>query len=204
MRKVISLFLVLFAFFSLPVVAQSSNHLEFQGIPIDGKITTFHKQMKRKGFRLDPLNGRRIADTYLYVGHYLGESAKIMINYDSRYKIVYQVTAVMDYFSEEDVVNAYAKIKQLLVDKYSDDPRALRYNTFHFEGEQLDIPTKWFSEEADNDYQQTTISLPTIVDATLMGGKIRLFIRKKDSSADSSLNTYQLYSTYLDWANYRP
>ena len=53
------LFFLVLAFVVFGTNAQNA-HLKFMGIPLDGKISAFNKELKKKGFMLDEFAGKKI------------------------------------------------------------------------------------------------------------------------------------------------
>ena len=53
------LFFLVLAFVVFGTNAQNA-HLKFMGIPLDGKISAFNKELKKKGFMLDEFAGKKL------------------------------------------------------------------------------------------------------------------------------------------------
>ena len=93
------------------------------GIPIDGSISSFTKQLKKKGFikdRLyspieDSLSGYRI-----FIGTFAGENkANVVVFYDIKTKKVNNVKVQINCYSETGLKNKYESFLSNLRLKYS-------------------------------------------------------------------------------------
>lgn len=58
----------------------SQEHMTFQGIPIDGNIKTFTKQMKKHGFKLVHRNN----EVYSFKGRYISDGDNIMVYFSPK------------------------------------------------------------------------------------------------------------------------
>lgn len=118
MKKQIIIIITLF----VALVAQGQNeHFKFMGIPIDGKISSFDKELQKKGFKLDDIMGKSLEDAYIYNGIFAGENAQIYVNYDVKSKIVYQAVVIIKRSTKESVTRLYQDIRDMLEEKYSQD-----------------------------------------------------------------------------------
>lgn len=93
--KFVFLFL---SFFSQVIYAQ---HLSFNGIPIDGLINNFQSKLFAKGYKKNIVesgkapNGQRVFD-----GKFKGRNAQVSVFYNRKTKLVYKVTAAVEYDNE--------------------------------------------------------------------------------------------------------
>ena len=60
MKKILILILLTIAL----VVNAQTEHLRFMGIPLDGKISSFDREIRKKGFSLDSYTGKKFDGTY--------------------------------------------------------------------------------------------------------------------------------------------
>ena len=118
MKKLLSF---LFAVFVILSAQAQSEHLKFMGIPLDGKISAFNKELQKKGFTLDEFAGKRLDGTYIYNGIFAGERAQVFVSYDDKTKIVYQAAVVIKSYSKELVISKYEDMRDMLEEKYSQD-----------------------------------------------------------------------------------
>ena len=97
MKKII-ISIILLMLFSIA----SAQHLKFEGIPIDGTISSFQNQLTAKGIKFSGVKskdapvGQRIFNGKLY-----GRNTEITVYYARKSKIVYKVKA--EIYSEKKV-----------------------------------------------------------------------------------------------------
>lgn len=84
----------------------SQEHMTFQGIPIDGTIKEFTKQMKKHGFKLE-LRGE---NGYFFKGRYITSSDFVGVYYSPKSKTVWKVCAWVN-FSNMTNTESWAKTK---------------------------------------------------------------------------------------------
>lgn len=120
MKKI--LLLTLSFIIVLSTFAQT-EHLQFMGIPIDGSISSFTKQLKKKGFIKDKLfssfedylNGCRV-----FIGTFAGEKrANVVVFYDIKTKQVNNVKVLIKCYSENELNRKYESFLSQLKLKYS-------------------------------------------------------------------------------------
>lgn len=115
---------VLFTIAFIIAISSSAQteHMKFMGIPIDGTISSFSRQLKKKGFvrdRLynifeDHLSGYRI-----FIGSFAGENkANVIVFYDVKTKLVYNVKVHIKCYSEIDVNGKYESFLSKINSKY--------------------------------------------------------------------------------------
>lgn len=85
----------------------SQEHMTFQGIPIDGTIKSFDKQMKKHGFKLD----LRQEEGNIYRGSYITNNDKVYVFSSSKSK---KVMAVCITVNPSNMVNteSWQKVKE--------------------------------------------------------------------------------------------
>ena len=89
------------------LVVFSQEHMTFQGIPIDGTIKSFHKQMKKHGFKLD----FRLEDGYSYRGRYITNNDVIIVLFSPKSKKV-QGIAISVNFREMADSKSWQRVKE--------------------------------------------------------------------------------------------
>lgn len=103
---------ILFAsLMSLSIQAQI-EHMKFMDIPIDGKISAFQKQIKKKGFfpdrKFDMLPKEYFASSRIYIGSFAGEdNAHLLVSFNNKTKIVYEAKVLIDCISEKQLFSKY-------------------------------------------------------------------------------------------------
>ena len=100
---------ILFAFMSVALYAQS-EHLKFKGIPIDGPIAQFEKQLLKEGFSIN-ISGE-------IVGRFAGYDDARVALVDNSEGEVYRVAVV--YFLQDWPLleTRYRALKSMLISKY--------------------------------------------------------------------------------------
>lgn len=121
--KRLSIFLLL-CFFAIASMAQV-EHLKFMGISIDGKISAFQKELKKKGFVLNELTKylpkNSFSDCRFYNGVFAGEYVDLVVYFDKETKIVNQTKVHIVCHSEYQVDKIYEKFYNSLKEKYDND-----------------------------------------------------------------------------------
>lgn len=116
MKKV--LFLLIGFVITLSSFAQESQHLEFKGIPLDGKLSDFVSKLSNEGFAF-----KEYARDYVAVmeGNFAGNYATIYILATPKSKTVWKVT--VNYNKKESwssLKSDYSDMKGLYTKKYGD------------------------------------------------------------------------------------
>lgn len=121
MKRQIVLWLL--AIVSIVGFAQNTTeHLKFMGIPINGTITQFQSKLLAKGCTLDREMSRYLpVGQRSFKGQFIGNKADIVAFYDEKNKIVYRAKVIISGFSEDMADQVYTKIKNLLFQKYGTD-----------------------------------------------------------------------------------
>lgn len=95
-------FLLIVLFMSIVVNAQTGQmqkidipqeHMKFMGIPIDGKIGAFSKNLKSKGFK----QISKQPNMRLFEGLFSGKDAILSVSFDIKSKVVYRVMVSYEY-----------------------------------------------------------------------------------------------------------
>ena len=118
MKRILSIICFLLLFVS--AYSQNySGHLKFMGIPINGTITQFQKKLISNGFSYNRTKsttrpkGQRVFD-----GEILGTDFVILVHFNTKTNIVYQVEGITDYaHSEDESRRIYNEIKTYLSNK---------------------------------------------------------------------------------------
>ncbi len=108
--------LLLLSFFSFCVQAQTTEHLKFKGVPIDGTLETFIEQLKTTGFKLSSSqNG-----TAFFTGDFAGiKDCKVGVSVLSQKNLVYKISVMLPYRSIWLGLHGdYVNLKSMLIEKY--------------------------------------------------------------------------------------
>lgn len=117
MKKTIMLWL--FAIVSIVSFAQNTTeHLKFMGIPINGTITQFQSKLLAKGCTLDRASKALPVGCRIFNGKFVGNKVEIYVYYDEKTKVVYRAKAVIVGTSENIADQKYNEIKNMLLQKY--------------------------------------------------------------------------------------
>lgn len=198
-------FALTFVVYLIAVICQAQgSHLKFMGIPLDGKISAFNKELQKKGFTLDEFAGKRLDGTYIYNGIFAGERAQVFVSYDDKTKIVYQAAVVIKSYSKELVISKYEDMRDMLEEKYSqDDGIRLLENMKNEYGEKMKekgiTPFEWKHTTKEDGYETTTFIIPNLNTRDLQGN-ITIFVKESFSNITYSTD-YNLYIRYSDWQN---
>lgn len=174
-------FLTLILFLAITAVAfsQSSSHMKFMGIPLNGTITQFQAKLTAKGCTYD-----KITSAYLpsgvrsFKGNIVGNNAIIFVNYNPKTKIVYRVKAVINNLTNNTASLKYDELKGLLSVKYT------QFNT------------------GSNDFGET-VAFTADADGTesMIIGEVDLFITKDTEEWRNYPYNYNVHIDYYDLAN---
>lgn len=189
--------------FSILLQAQT-EHLKFMGIPLDGNINAFDKELKKKGFELDPYSGKMLDGTYIYNGVFSGETAQILVFYDNRTKNVYQAAVIIKCYTKTIAVRKYQDIRDMLEEKYSQDEAVKFYNDLNAEhGEEMKKDGlnlfEWKHTEEKDGYETTLFLIPNLRDREFRG-IIEVSVSETFSNV-TYCTDYNLYIKYSDWKN---
>ncbi|MBR5842890.1 MAG: hypothetical protein IKY64_09855 [Bacteroidaceae bacterium] len=107
------LFSLIVLFVSFACMAQ--EHLSFKGIPLEGSMDAFCKQLSAKGFKTIGNDN----NTTLFTGDFTGRNATVGVIADDEGENVYSVVVLFDASDEWKVlVNTYNYYKDLYTRKY--------------------------------------------------------------------------------------
>lgn len=105
-------------FIALSNYAQEKlEHLTFMGIPIDGKINKFKRNLEKKGLR----HYTTLNNHYIFKGSFAGDEANIFVMCDNKTKTVYGVGVTIDCVSHRIAKEKYNNYVNDFKDKYETD-----------------------------------------------------------------------------------
>ena len=115
------LLFIVSSFWALSSMAQI-EHMRFMGIPLDGKISVFQKELKKKGFEKNELtkylSPKMLSGTRIYKGIFADEIVDLIVYFDKDTKIVNRARVIIDCFSIEQVNEKFDKFVYNLKEKY--------------------------------------------------------------------------------------
>ena len=115
-------FMLLFLLIMSCGVYAQMEHMQFLGIPIDGKISAFQKELKKMGFVSNdiakdiPKEGSM--DCRMYKGSFAEELVDLAVFYDRNSKMVIQTKVKMNGLSKDQADKKYDKLFNGLKEKY--------------------------------------------------------------------------------------
>lgn len=123
MKKTLFLML-LFLLIQIGAFAQTSTHLTFKGIPIDGDFKSFEKKMKEKGF-----DNTFTLSSKAFKGSFASyDNCTAVVNLTSGSNTVYQIMVVFDTGRNWlTIENMYSKLKKELTSKYGEPIRDVSF-----------------------------------------------------------------------------
>lgn len=125
MKKVIILLYLAFIEFATMSAQDTSEHLTFKGIVIDGSMERFCKNLKAKGFK----SIERDKDIATFKGNFTGRNATIVVMGSEDGEIVYSVIVLFAPSGEwNTLVNTYDYYKSLYIQKYGNPTFSKEYN----------------------------------------------------------------------------
>lgn len=105
---------IFFIIFFLPTILYA-QHLKFMGIPIDGDINTFGKQLEAKGFKVDKTDG----EVMFLTGKFTGEDVSVGILSSVESKKVCRIVVFFDKeTSWSSLKTHYTRLKENYSAKY--------------------------------------------------------------------------------------
>ncbi len=117
MKKIVSILILLLCMVSM----QAEEHLKFMGIPLNGTINQFQVKLQAKGFvKNSLLNKNTPVGTRVFSGTFIGKKSIVPVYYDADTKVVYGAKVYFDGYTESEVENEIAHMKQLLLGKYDE------------------------------------------------------------------------------------
>ena len=115
------LLFILTCIIALSAFAKGSN-MTFMDIPMDCKITKFHKKMIKKGMQYIPFYNdiMNYNTSRVYKGVFGGEDCFVQISYNPKNKFVTEAKVVIRYPSMDKCIKLYEDYKPLFQNKYKD------------------------------------------------------------------------------------
>ena len=116
MKRFLSFFVALVL--TLGVMAQT-QHLKFQGIPLNGTISAFHQKLVAKGFKHEAVLSKGLAvGTRAFSGVCFGKKCIVGVYYIPKTKLVYSVGVTIPYDDEDVQYADFERINNALTKKY--------------------------------------------------------------------------------------
>lgn len=207
---------------SLTIQAQNTEHLKFMGIPIDGKLNKFKKELVNKGLRCN-----KFRDSYSFEGYFSGENAYIYPLVDGKTNNVYAVGVIIDCHAEDIARGKYLNFVRNLTEKYhamsfddlaklfKEDPykfyenvKSGEFNEFNIINDSIENKTTFeISKVLEQDSHSSTIKNPVELAHYLVNntGNIGMIIvdyyRREDPSEHSQNRGYAVSVVYRDKKN---
>lgn len=120
MKYIKHLLLTLTLLFATTGVTYAQEHLKFMGIPIDGTIDNFQKQLATKQIVVDKSVNKNVGvGMRIFKGRFAGQTCYIAVQY-SPSKTVYAVMATYVSRTQTEAARFYATTKQLLKNQCKD------------------------------------------------------------------------------------
>lgn len=192
MKKLIMLWL--FTIISIVGLAQNTTkHLRYMGIPINGTITQFQAKLIAKGCVHDKLTSNSLGvGCRAFKGNFIGNKVTIFVYYDENTKVVYRVKSVISKISENIADQKYEYIKNMLLQKYG-----MTYSNY---GEQTGKES--FSILVEGKLLNPKMDLTSLpLSSNGFKGNIDLFIAKDETFLSYPFD-YNLHIDYYDAINY--
>ena len=187
MKKTIMLWL--FAIVSIVSFAQNTTeHLKFMGIPINGTITQFQSKLLAKGCTLNRVSNTLPIGCRAFRGNFIGNKVEIYVYYDEKTKTVYRTKAVISGTSEDLADQKYNEFKDMLIKKYDDE---LGFQQSDKQSFSILVISKNQNYDPDSTYSASTHSYK---------GEIDLYVTKDDTYARYPY-WYNVHIDYIDAKN---
>lgn len=184
----------LFTIISIVGLAQNTTkHLKYMGIPINGTITQFQAKLIAKGCVHDKLTSNSLGvGCRAFKGNFIGNKVTIFVYYDENTKVVYRVKSVISKISENIADQKYEYIKNMLLQKYG-----MTYSNY---GEQTGKES--FSILVEGKLLNPKMDLTSLpLSSNGFKGNIDLFIAKDETFLSYPFD-YNLHIDYYDAINY--
>ena len=189
--------------FSLFLQAQT-EHFKFMGIPLNGKITKFDRELKKKGFKLDDYASKTLKGSYMYNGIFAGEKSQVLVSYDEKTKIVYQACVIINHLTKENAITNYKSLCSMIEEKYRNNEAVQFYENMKTEhGEEMKKdgikPFEWKHVFEKDGYETMNFIIPQIMSADSLG---TIMVYVEELFSNITYNTeYYLFIRYTDWQN---
>lgn len=175
------------------------SHLQFLGIPLEGKIATFNQEMLKKDFMRS--NPGQNDGTNIYKGLFAGEQAYAFVFYDPQTDFVYRAVALITCPTKELILEKYQTMRDQIEAKYI---HSVGVKVLEGKKEKFDSimhgraknPYEWKNVSQQNGYETTTLMIPDDVGNIL--GDITVFVNEVPSR-DSQSTDYKLFIQYTVW-----
>ena len=131
------IFIILTCWSFINIHAQEVDHLEFMGIPINGKYSSFKKELKKKGFSQNYSLG-----PYTFKGLFAGHKAIVNVFYDKESKNVYRVGVIIPSYTADIAQSRYNLLSDKISKKYEADKIRLYQMIYNDNGIQLEEDIK--------------------------------------------------------------
>ena len=134
MKKPIFL-LAIAMFFSVMSYSQETEHFKFQGIPIDGSISSFKRLAETKGWTPLPENEN------ILKGSFAGEDVVLGLYETITSNTVFQVGVIFEGSETwQSLKTSYSHYKELLTTKYGEPSNSVEYFTDpYYEGDGYEL-----------------------------------------------------------------
>lgn len=119
MKKIAFIFCV--CLFALTIQAQTTSHMKFMGIELNGTISAFQSKLLAKGLKVSPMSKNSPDGMRVFEGSFSGEKANISVWYNTRTKIVYRAKAIISREGEESIKQLKSSFESKLDIKYGTD-----------------------------------------------------------------------------------
>jgi len=177
------IFMFAFLMFNLSVMSQgTTGHLKFKGVPIEGTIYNFARQLEQKGYRIIESNSTYIALSGVFANT---EGCKIVVSASTNGTVVNVVSVI---FPNDDtwgsIYTRYTTMREYLSSKYGKPDVTETFSGY--------VPTDFWKFEAIKKDECEIHS-----DYTLANGTIILSMMKLDYGKVSVVLTY-MNSSALD------
>lgn len=97
----------------------SAQHLKFEGIPIDGTITSFQSKLSANGFKVNSIKSKdAIVGQRIFNGKFQGHNSEITVYYARNSKIVYKVKAEIKSEKQDIIQGILDKTLDIIDSKY--------------------------------------------------------------------------------------
>lgn len=179
-------FIVLILAVVCSVGLRAQKHLEFEGIPVDGTITSFTEKMKKIGYKVDPSSKKAPIGMRYFISPDIPnydflEYYTVCVKYDVRTKTVFSVSQVYEFKSTVGGLATCSRLfdetKERLSSTYVDSDSCGSSVMESLDG----LP--FYGVDVNNDNCETvgTIAVRVEYDSTIMPDRMFVFVEYSDS-----------------------
>ena len=113
------LLLLMASLLLLSVQAQEAEeeHMQFMGISMGLPIKEFHKQLKKKGSKIED----KFPGIWSYNGTFANNNAKFTVYFNDKSKLISQILVAIPCYKEDLAIETYKTYCGIIEKKYSDD-----------------------------------------------------------------------------------